>query len=250
MNRDPHNELSGDGFRRIVPVPTSAPWAACILPVSGFPVTEKERELLRGAVVDWVLGMAAKERLTLATWIQMSPLHKSGGARMLSQHAKSWLPETGLGVWPDRDPPRLWRDDDFLEREWGAPLPTLMHTVFHVSGPAPAPREALSLLIGSGTAVSVLLAASDPGVYHEQMQELLLPSIEEEALRGHPFYLPLLEAKSLQHAGLDDWMGAARVYFRESVEDSGVLVICPDREMLLDLDQACVSWAGGSTGAV
>jgi hypothetical protein len=61
------------------------------------------------------------------------------------------------------------------------------------------------------------------------MRELHLPPIIEEALRAHPFYMPLLEAKSLRNVTadfLDSWMGSARVYLRESVEDHGELLIC------------------------
>ena len=158
----------------------------------------------------------------------MSQFHLDGGAQKLSANGRAWLPVTGLGVWPGREPPRLWTRGDFEDREFGQPLPTLMHTMFHVSAGAKPSDEARDLMIGSGTVVYTLLE-KDVAEYHAAMHALLLPPIQEEALRGHPFYVPLLEATSLsniQPEVLDAWMGPARVYIRESVEDRGVLVVC------------------------
>lgn len=83
------------------------------------------------------------------------------------------------------------------------------------------------------------LLEGDVQQYHESLRELLLPPVIEEALRGHPFYMPLLGARSLRTVTvdmLDAWMGSPRVYVRESVEDQGVLVVCP-------FPEAIVAWS-------
>ena len=215
------------------------PWTAAVIPVSGFPVPEDERFRLRESLAEWCAEVAGKNKLTASTWLQMNHMHLDQGAPKLSANGRTWLPMTGLGVWPDREPPRLWTKADFLDREYGQPLPPLMHTVFHISGGAEASNHARDVMIGSGTVVHVLLEG-DAGQYHEAMRELLLPPITEEALRGHPFYMPLLETRSLRNVTvdvLDAWMGAARVYVRESVEDRGVLIVFSVPEAMNDLSR-------------
>jgi hypothetical protein len=102
-----------------------------------------------------------------------------------------------------------------------------MHSVFHVTAGDKASEHARDVMLGSATVVHALLEQG-PEQYHQTMRELLCPRITEEALLGHPFYIPLLEAKSLRNVSdtvLGSWMGSAKVYIRESVEDSGVLMI-------------------------
>jgi hypothetical protein len=109
-----------------------------------------------------------------------------------------------------------------------------MHTVFHVSGGDGAAAHARDEMIGSGTVIHVLHMESAEK-YLAAMHDLLWPRITEEALRGHPFYVPLLEGRSLQHVPvetLDGWMGPATVYIRESIEDGGVLIVCSLPQML------------------
>ena len=116
-------------------------------------------------------------------------------------------------------------------------MPALMHTVFHVSAGGEAAAHARDEMVGSGTVIHALHTDSSEK-YLAAMRELLWPRITEEALRGHPFYVPLLEARSLQHASantLDSWMGPASVYIRESVEDGGILIICAVPQMLEQL---------------
>ena len=221
-------------------IPAPEPWTAAVLPVSSFPVPEDERSILREKLAEWCAEVAGKNQLTASTWLQMNHMHLDQGAPKLSANGRTWLPMTGLGVWPDREPPRLWTKADFLDREYGQPLPPLMHTVFHISGGAEASNHARDVMIGSGTVVHALLDG-DAGQYHEAMRELLLPPITEESLRGHPFYMPLLEARSLRNVTvdvLDAWMGLARVYVRESVEDKAVLVVC-------SVPEAIAAWSRG-----
>lgn len=212
----------------VKPVALPEPWSAAVISVSAFPVPEPERSLLRNALQRWCAQMMATGNLVAGTWLQMNHLPLDRGARKLSAHGKAWLPMTGLGVWPDRESPRLWTKDDFEEREYGQPLPPLMHTVFHVSAGGKASDHARDEMTGSGTVIYVLHTESSEK-YHAAMRELLWPRITEEALRGHSFYIPLLEAVSLrniQRETLESWMGPASVYIRESVEDGGILIIC------------------------
>jgi hypothetical protein len=120
-----------------------------------------------------------------------------------------------------------------------------MYTVFHVSGGTEASEHALSALAGSGTLIYALLA-SPPEEFHRNATERSLPEIREEALRGYPFYMPLLDLHSLQ-TGLSNpdtfhsWMGTVQVYVRESAEDGGTLLISSIRDALQDfLESVCI----------
>lgn len=204
------------------------PWGAFVIPVSAFPVPENERTELRSALAGWCSQIAAKHKLTPSAWIQMAQLPLEKSTSKLSANGRAWLPMTGLGVWPDREPPRLWRRADFHDRDFGQPLPAMMNTVFHISAGDKACVHALETMLGSATVLYALLEQG-PDLYHEAMRALLLPPITEEALKSHPFYVPLMEARSLRNisdATLASWMGPAKVYIRESVEDKGILVIC------------------------
>ena len=77
-----------------------------------------------------------------------------------------------------------------------------MHTVFHVSAGDEASEAARDEMLGSGTVIHVLHGASSEE-YHASMRELLWPRITEEALQGHAFYIPLLEAGSLRNVPLE-----------------------------------------------
>lgn len=184
--------------------------------------------MLRSGLQKWCTDICATRNLAGSAWLQMNHFHLDRGAQKLSANGRNWLPVTGLGVWPDREPPRLWTKGDFEDREFGQPLPALMHTVFHVSAGGKAADHARDEMIGSGTIIYALHTDSSEK-YLAAMRDLLWPRITEEALRGHPFYLPLLEVRSLQHVSaeaLESWMGPACVYIRESVEDGGILIIC------------------------
>ena len=105
-------------------------------------------------------------------------------------------------------------------------MPALINTVFLVRNSEPAARHAFRTMVGGGTVTHVL--TEDPGAFLEHAENELLPSIREEALRGHPFYVPLLTAAAVQAADaaqLRAWLGPAKVYLRDSTEDRGILIL-------------------------
>lgn len=228
--------------RKIYPIQeigVPEPWSAAIVKVGKYPIVHDERKYLNQKILRWWQPFASKQKLTSSTWIQMNALHLERGSNKLSENGRTWLPMTGLGVWPDREPPRLWSSKDFSDRDFGTPLPPLMHTVFHVSAGPEACDHARTTMFGSGAVLSLLL--DEPASsYHARMRRVLLPPIQEPALRGHPFYVPLLDANSLQSVRepqtLNRWMSATRLYLRESVEDEGMMVVTSIPEALASLD--------------
>ncbi|HZU08617.1 MAG TPA: hypothetical protein VFA02_01840 [Pseudacidobacterium sp.] len=218
--------------------PAPGPFDAALVETGRFPDHEETPEFVRNELRPWLRKLAHEHSLQPAAWIQGADLHEGNAADLVRKHGAQWIPETGLGVWPDREPPRLWSAEDFHELDPGQKIRPMMYTVFHVSGGTEASEHALSTLAGSGTLIYALLASA-PEEFHRNATERFLPEIREEALRGYPFYMPLLDIHSLQ-TGLSNpdtfhsWMGTARVYVRESAEDRGILLISGIRNALRD----------------
>ena len=202
------------------------PYTAAFLPVEQFPVDPRVRRELAENLIAWLEEMQAGTPLKSLTWLEMNKLPPDQGGPKVSANGRLWLPETGLGVFPHRPPPRLWSANDFLDRDYGSPMPALINTVFLVRNSEPAARHAFRTMVGGGTVTHVL--TEDPGAFLEHAENELLPSIREEALRGHPFYVPLLTAAAVQAADaaqLRAWLGPAKVYLRDSTEDRGILIL-------------------------
>lgn len=208
-------------------ISVASPLEAAVLRTGRFPLDKKVRESLVGVLQSWFQTLAEKESLEQAMWLQGAELHRSDTVDLLVKHAAEWMPDIGLGVRPDGEPPRMLRDDDFRKRRWDAPIKPKHETAFHLMNGAVAAKSAFRQLCGSGTVVYCLLDAPVQ-VYLAEQRMLWLPKITEPAFRAHPFYMPLIHTSSLEKkdiATLLLWMGRARLYLRESVEDEGVLVV-------------------------
>jgi len=63
----------------------------------------------------------------------------------------------------------------------------------------------------------------------EHTSDALLPGIQDPTYSSYPFFVPLIERKTLAMATpkmLDSWIGDA-IYLRFSFEDKGILIISP-----------------------
>lgn len=208
-------------------VESEAPWECCLIPVSQFPVLQEERTSL---VV--ILRMLSGELLRTPglsgeVFLQFNQIHVENGATLLSEHGRSWMPQPGLGVWPDREPPTLWTKEDFEMLPIGARPRALSHQVFRISGASQARDEARDVMLGRGTVIEIFIEESS-NVFLNKAKEALLPKITERAFRSYGFYVPLIDRKSIEASGegkLANWLAGTTAYVRESVEDQGILVI-------------------------
>ena len=211
-----------------------AGWHVYAAQVPGFPIKPEPRARLREALQAAVDALRGRRPLALSTWLLMDSLHKDGAVRELSRHGREWMPEFGLGLWPDREPPRMYRDSDFLDLEFGQELNTMMHTVVQIGGQEEAARGAWETMFGRGSTV-VTLATGGAEAMLEATREALVREITDESFQSFGFYFPLIgraalvEALAGQKAGrgglLDAWLGPVDVYVRESEEDGSVLVV-------------------------
>ena len=209
-------------LRRIL----AAPVEAYLLPVNGFPLPKPELDAVKSFLQRFVTQAIATWRLTQDVFIQFENLELAGGAARFSENGRFWLPKLGLGVWPSRPAPTLWTRADFQDLDVGEKPRPLMYKVFRLSTPE-GREQAPDILLGRGTVMYVLLEGASERLLKEG-RETLLPIIQEPALRGFPFHIPLLDANSLNDAKvgqLKKWLCGASIYIRESPEDRGILVL-------------------------
>jgi len=203
------------------------PWEACLIPVPGFPVPEKDLTPV-GETLRRVSGELAKgQGKAQEVFIQFNQLHVRGGANLLSEHGREWMPQPGLGVWPSREAPTLWTKEDFEMLPVGSRPRPLSYQIFRVCGSARAKQEACDLMFGRGTILEILVPDS-ANAFLAKTKALLLPSIKERAFRSHTFYVPLLDRNAIEASSslqLDEWLCGATTYIRESVEDNGIVIV-------------------------
>jgi len=210
---------------RLNGMPLQPPLQAFLVPISAFPVPDPELATLTTFLRTLTAAAAREWDLSSEVFVQLEQL-KVGGARALfSEHAPEWIPEVGLGVWPDRDPPAIWTREEFKNAVPGERLRPLMYQVFRV-GTSPASRErAREIMLGCGPVLQIM--AVDCDRFFRETSALFLSRIKHRSYRSFPFYVPLLEKKTLETAKpdqLEAWFCSATVYIRQSFEDKAIVI--------------------------
>jgi hypothetical protein len=207
------------------PIPTSAPWNAYFLQVSSFPVPEGELPLVTSFLRGLGIALARLSKLNSMVFIQLEQLHLGDGFARFTQHAREWMPEVGLGVWVDRDPPAVWTGEDFMDLGPDEEPRVLMYQLFHITSSPEASLSARFLMLGH---VVQIMTSDDTDSLLRRAASVLLPSIKDASFNCYPFYIPLLGRKTLLNATedqLEEWSCGAAVYIRDSMEDQGVLIV-------------------------
>jgi hypothetical protein len=212
-------------------VAVAPPFSAAEVKVSHFPMAADGVAKLRIFLSS--LLAAAGSGLTLETFFQNEFL--ANGRDTVNPHLPEWRPQVGLGVWPDRPPPDLWKITDLFRMAGGERIP-LMYQVSRITAGPKESSQSLQLLLGTGMPMAILHAGSSDELL-ARYKDTYLPTIKQANLRILPFYVPLLDLKSLQKAHADDlskWLGGARFYLRESPTDNAILLVTDsDLSMLL-----------------
>ena len=137
----------------------------------------------------------------------------------------------GLGVWPDRPPPRPWERADLFkmmfEYQTTGRVRPLVYSVLRVTGAQPVRLKAQSMMTSTGTVVSIW-GRNNGEEFLGRAKEELLPAIVCENFRIMPFYVPLLDFASLRDRKaeeLERWLCGATVYVRESPGDNAIIVL-------------------------
>lgn len=191
------------------------------------PVEDADRALLR-KIFEPFLAEALKEYAGFHPHglIQYNQLNRGNASSIMSANFMAWGIDSGLGYWPEREPPVLWTEEDFTELDIGEMPRPLMHQIFGINKGLPAIREAFRLLLGLGPMVFTLSEDSVPKV-KERATALFRPLIEEPALRMFAYYYPLLCAATFASENadrLDEWTCGIHFFLRESPEEKGIFI--------------------------
>lgn len=207
------------------PIMEESELEAFLLHVSAFPVPEPEIATVGRFIQRFIGSVVSEWKLSLELFIQYAPLHRGDGATRFSRNALQWMPKMGLGVWPDREPPRYFKREDFEELMPGDSLNPPMYKVFRVTA-ADAREHACAMMLGIGTVLAVA-SPGDGATLLNKARALLTADIAPGSIRSFGFYIPLLEGKSFQKANankIQEWLCGSSIYIRESVEDAAILI--------------------------
>lgn len=158
--------------------------------------------------------------------LQYNQLNLGGASQIASTHFGAWAIDSGLGYWPEREPPRLWTREDFTDLDLGETPRPLMHQVFGINKGLPAIQEAFRLLLGLGPMVFTLSEDSVQKV-KERATAMFKPLIQEPALRLFAYCFPLLCAATFSPENqekLAAWACGIHFFLRESPEEKGIFI--------------------------
>ena len=192
-----------------------------VFPVSGCPIPEPEASRLREFWGTFAARARQSQKLSSEVFIQLTQF--GGGKQIIMRHAVEFNPVLGLGVWPDRPPPRLWSGEDFSNLGTNEKPPSLMYQILRVTANSPVRENARSLMVHTGAVIEMMISEGGQS-FLESTRGLLLPSITSASLRHFPLYIPLLEGKSFGDDASRASLSAVSVYMRESPEDQGTLI--------------------------
>jgi hypothetical protein len=204
-------------------------WSGYLFPISAFPAPEAELDPAR-KFVGKVASLLAKNKADeVETFIQLTQLHLGDGAQRVSSRGREWMPVMGLGSWPDREPPHGWTNEELHSLVPGEKLRPMMDIVLHLTS-AGKGDNARDTMLGLGTILQFFVSTGRDK-FLNTARNLLLPPIKDPSYVSFPFYVPLLEGKSIANADdaqLESWLCGAHACIRESAEDKGILIFASE----------------------
>ena len=207
-------------------IPLSAPWEGHLLSVSGFPVPEPELSSAQLFLQNLSGTLAGQGGLASEVFVQFNQLHRGDGPARLAANVRAWMPQSGLGAFPDEPPPAGYTKEDFEDLAPGEKPRPLVHQLFRITTSQQARDQAQDVMLGLGTVVRAWISGKTEA-FLDRGRQLLLPPIKDPMFTAFPFYVPLFQLKTLagaRPAQLDDWFCGASVYIRESAEDNAILI--------------------------
>jgi hypothetical protein len=186
--------------------------------------------------------LLAQESVHLEVFLHVWKMAESPIPDLYREHVRLWLPQLGLGIWPDRPAPAPWTQESFMDAGAhllkGEEVPMSAYKLLRMTGEPSARHAASTQLLGSGCSTRFWGNAT-----FETMdllgRELYLPSIRSQAYRNAEFYVSLLSTAAVLQASSADierWMCGMDVYVQDSAECGGLLIVSSGKHtnMLLD----------------
>lgn len=209
---------------------TDSVFDAAWLRLPAIPLEQDERSVLRVFVqrLEESVRLLSQKALMHEVYLQMTQIDRPGGPLLLSKNSARWLPSPGVGVWPDKEPPRSITARDLEVLIPGEKMAEFSHQVLRLNTRDDRMRvEAIETLLGTGPILSMLVPEDWTTARH-RISAWLETGITEESFRGHPFYVPLLDEASLQALSptqLSACLDGVTLYLREDTAERAVLVI-------------------------
>jgi hypothetical protein len=213
-----------------IQLPEDSEFEAAWLRLTSIPLEVNERSTLRAIVrrLEENVRRTSKLPLTHEVYLQMTQIERPAGPLLLSKNGPRWLPSPGVGVWPDKEPPRSMTARDVEVLIPGQKMAEFSHQIFRLNTRDDRMRvEAIETLLGTGP-VLLMLVPEEWTAARRRISEGLEKGITEESFRGHPFYVPLLDGnslKTLSPSQLSGCLDGVMLYLREDVVEQAVLVI-------------------------
>ena len=204
-------------------LPAGLPYEAVQIYTGSYPVDRRTLPGVR-SLLNRLVQAASPDGLAGDVFLQHQYLPNA--KEIFLQSLPVWAPKSGLGVWPDRPAPELWKTADLFRMAKGEDVP-LMYRVFQLSGGPRAGIDAWEALLGSGMMMKLIHSGPVSSLL-EAYKRFYLPGIQTPNLRIFPFYLPLLDANSVYGRDgqqLQQWLAGTRLYVRESPPDKSVLLV-------------------------
>ena len=209
----------------LLKVETREPYEGHLIRVSGFPLPDAELQPLDRFLERFCAAAANRWKVSSEVFIQLEQLYGPAARPTFSSHGREWMPETGLGVWVDRDPPKKWTLEEVQLLAPGDKLRAIMFQVFRVSNPQPARNAARSTMLRHGSILEILTTES---AYLAKASPIFKDGIVDRSFTCFPFYVGLMEGKTIQNATMEQmhrWFQGMTMYIRQSAEDKGILIV-------------------------
>jgi hypothetical protein len=165
------------------------------------------------------------------SFLHIGPSADRSVTHLFADHARKWFPEVGLGVWPHRTAPRMWKAEDLEEMDPASGMAPLLYTLNRVTADAAARLDAMITMTGTGSALQIVSRAESSALFRD-LKELFLDFIEDRVFRIFPWYVPLIEMAVLAEPATPlalDAMQNISIYIRDSPEDGGILIVSAEQ---------------------
>jgi len=202
-------------------------FSSYLWPVSSFPVPAAEREAYLSRLFKLNTSLGIPRGGTGETLLQLPHLHHESANDLVSKHGAAWMPKVGVGVWPHRPPPGIWTREEFEGFVPGQTPRPPISMVIRLEGEPRNRENVLHLMGGRGVLIRAgLLSNSDE--FYRYLDQYFRTFITDPLHLAFPFFFPLFEASTLPEINPDvagRLLARVEFYWRESVEDGGVLIL-------------------------
>ena len=213
-----------------IQLPEGSEFEAIWLRLPSKGLEQDERDALREIVhrIEEHVRQKSQLSLTHEVYVQMTQIERPVGPLLLSKNSSRWMPSPGVGVWPDKEPPRSITPRDFQVLLPGEKMAEFSHQVQRLNTRDERMRiEAIDTLLGMGPVLFMLVSA-EWAAAGRRISARLETRITDESFRGHPFYVPLLDEKSLitlSPVELSGYLEGVTLYLREDSSRQAILII-------------------------